>query len=162
MGTTRFVLTPNAAEFPATNFPALTLVNRRPALAFDAATSESGFWTLAVPQGWTGTVTAVIQYIMASATSGGVAFDVAVEAFTPGDAVDLDAATSFDTVNAGNDATVPGTAGYLDVVTVTLANLDSAAVGDYLRLSVARDVADAADTATGDCYVLSCEIRDGA
>ena len=159
---TRFVLSPLAAEFPATNFPALTLVNRRPALGYDTTTSETAYWTVAVPAGWTGTVTLDILYCMASATSGGVAFDVAVEAVTPGDALDLDATTSFDTVNAANDATVPGTAGYLDKVTVTLGNLDGAAVGDYLRISVARDVADAADTAAGDCYLLAAILSDGA
>lgn len=159
---TRLILTPLSAEFPATNFPQLTLSNRRPALAFDASTSETAYWTAVVPQGWTGTVTAVISYAMASATSGGVAFDVAVEAITSGDATDTDATTSFDTVNGGSDASVPGTAGYMEQLSITLSNLDSAAAGDLMRISVARDVADAADTATGDCYVFAVEIRDGA
>lgn len=159
---TRLILTPLSAEFPATNFPQLTLSNRRPVLAYDASTSETAYWTAVVPQGWTGTVTAVISYAMASATSGGVAFDVAVEAITSGDATDTDATTSFDTVNGGSDASVPGTAGYMEQLSITLSNLDSAAAGDLLRISVARDVADAADTATGDCYVLAVEIRDGA
>lgn len=159
---TRLILTPLAAEFPASNFPQLTLSNRRPALAYDASTSETAYWTAVVPQGWTGTVTAVISYAMASATTGGVAFDVAVEAITSGDATDTDATTSFDTVNGGSDASVPGTAGYMEQLSITLSNLDSAAAADLMRISVARDVADAADTATGDCYVLAVEIRDAA
>jgi len=159
---TRLILTPYAAEFPATNFPQLLLVNRHPVLAFDTTTGETAYWTAVIPQGWTGTVTAIISYMMASATSGGVAFDVAVEAVTSGDAVDLDAGTSFDTVNGGSDAAVPGTAGYMEQISITLSNLDSAAAGDLVRISLARDVADAADTAAGDCYVLSVEIRDGA
>ena len=114
------------------------------------------------PGGKTGNRTAVISYAMASATSGGVAFDVAVEAITSGDATDTDATTSFDTVNAGNDGTVPGTAGYMEQISITLTNMDSVAAADYLRISVARDVADAADTATGDCYVFAVEIRDAA
>ena len=159
---TRAVFSPLGAEFPAANFAPLTVVNRRPVLAFDAATSESAYWTTVVPQGFTGAVTLLIQYCMASATTGGVAFDVAVEAITPTDALDLDATTSFDTVNAATDAAVPGTAGYMEVVSVTLTNLDSAAVADYLRISVARDVADGADTATGDLYLVSAELRDEA
>jgi len=107
-------------------------------------------------------VTAVISYAMASATTGGVAFDVAVEALTSGDATDTDATTSFDTVNGGNDSAVPGTAGYMEQLSITLSNLDSAAAGDLVRVSLARDVADAADTATGDCYVFAVEIRDAA
>ena len=159
---TRLILTPLSAEFPASNFPQLTLSNRRPVLAFDASTSETVYWTAVIPQGWTGTVTAVISYAMASATTGGVAFDVAVEALTSGDATDTDAATSFDTVNGGNDSAVPGTAGYMEQLSITLSNLDGAAAGDLVRFSLARDVADAADTATGDCYVLAMEIRDAA
>lgn len=159
---TRFVGTPFSAEFPATNYPLLTLSNRRPVLGFDTTTSETAYWTFVAPQGWTGTVTAVLSYAMATATSGGVAFDVAIEAITSGDALDTDAATGFDTVNAGNDATVPGTAGYMEQLSITLTNADSIAAGDLVRLSVARDVADAADTATGDCYVFAVEIRDAA
>ena len=159
---TRFVGTPLSAEFPASNYPALMLSNRRPVLAFDATTSETAYWTFVAPQGWTGTGTAVISYAMASATTGGVAFDVALEAITTGDAVDTDAATSFDTVNTGTDAGVPGTAGYMEQISVTLTNADSIAAADLVRVSVARAVANATDTATGDCYVLAVEIRDGA
>jgi hypothetical protein len=156
----RFVLSPNSAEYPASNFPALTLVNRRPALAFDAATNETAYWTSIVPQGWTGTITAYIYYIMASATSGDTDWDVAVEAITDADAVDLDATTSFDTTNSTDNTTVPGTAGYMDVISVTLTNADIAAAADYIRFSLTRDAA--SDTATGDAYVLAVEIRDAA
>lgn len=159
---TRFVLSPLAAEFPSSNAPAIGLVNRRPHLAFDTTTSETAYWTVVAPQGVTGTWTAVISYIMASATSGGVAFDVAVESVTTGDAVDLDATTSFDSVNGGNDSAVPSTAGYMEQISITLSNMDSVAAADLLRFSVARDVADANDTASGDCYLLAVEIRDGA
>ena len=159
---TRFVGTPLAAEFPSSNFPQLLLSNRRPVLAFDTTTSETAYWTFVAPQGLTGTITAVISYAMASATSGGVAFDVALEAISSGDALDTDASTSFDTVNAGNDSAVPGTAGYMEQLTITLTNADSVAAADLVRVSVARDVADAADTATGDCYVFAVEIRDAA
>ena len=160
--TTRFVGTPLSAEFPASNYPQLTLSNRRPVLAFDATTSETCYWTTVIPQGWTGTVTAVISYSMASATSGGVAFDVAVEAITSGDATDTDATTSFASVNTGTDAGVPGTAGYMEQISVTLSNLDSATAGDLVRFSLARATSNATDTATGDAYVFALEIRDGA
>lgn len=159
---TRFVGTPLAAEFPSSNFPQLLLSNRRPVLAFDTTTSETAYWTFVAPQGLTGTITAVISYAMASATSGGVAFDVALEAISSGDATDTDAAASFGAVNGGSDSAVPGTAGYMEQITITLTNTDSVAAADLVRVSVARDVADAADTATGDCYVFAVEIRDAA
>lgn len=159
---TRSIFTPYSAEFPATNFPQLLLSNRRPVLAFDASTSETCYWTFVAPQGITGTLTLVVSYAMASATSGGVAFDAALEALSSGDAIDTDAATSFDTANTGTDAAVPGTAGYMEQISITLTNADSIAAGDLVRVSLARNVAHASDTATGDCYVLSAELRDGA
>lgn len=159
---TRVILTPYAAEFPSSNFPQLTLSNRRPVLAFDASTSETAYWTFIAPQGITGTWTAVISYAMASATSGGVAFDVALECLTSGDATDTDATTSFDTVNTGTDAGVPGTAGYMEQISVTLTNADSITAADLVRVSVARATANGTDTATGDCYVFAVELRDAA
>lgn len=157
---TRAIFLPYAAEFPSSNFPALTLVNRRPALALDAATNETCQWTSVAPQGLTGTLTALIYYIMASATSGDTDWDVSLEAVTDGDAVDLDAGDSFGSVNSTDNTTVPATAGYLDVVSVTLTNADSIAAGDYFRLKLTRDAA--SDTATGDALVLAVELRDGA
>ena len=159
---TRAVLLPEAAHYPATNFPALLLSNRRPVLAFDASTSETAYWTFVAPQGITGAWTAVISYAMASATTGGVAFDVALEAISSGDALDTDATTSFDSVNTGTDSAVPGTAGYMEQISITLTNADSVAAADLVRVSVARAVANGADTATGDCYLIACEIREGA
>lgn len=158
---TRFVLTPEAAHFPASNAALLTLINRRPVLAFDAATDESVYWTGIAPQGFTGAVTVVVHYIMASATSGAVYFQAALEAITPGDAVDLDAGTSFDTANSGN-GTVPGTAGYEQAISITMTNADSIAAGDLFRLSLNRDADNASDTAAGDACVLAVELRDAA
>lgn len=162
MATTRVNLLPLSAEFPSSNFAALTIVNRRPALAYDAATDETAYWTFIAPQGLTGTMTAVITYMMASATSGTVGFQVQVEAVTSGDATDLDATTSFDTVNNSASTTVPGTAGYIGQISITLTNQDSIAAADYVRISINRDADGSAitDSATGDCYVLAVEIRD--
>ncbi len=164
MTTTRAVFTPFAAEFPATNFPQLLLVNRRPALAFDAATDEACVWTAIAPQGLTGTMTCVISYVMASATSGAVGFQAYIEAVTAADATDLDAGTSYDTVNNSASTTVPGTAGYLGQISITLTNQDSIAAADYFRLSLNRDADGSAitDSATGDAYVLAVELRDAA
>lgn len=133
---TRVVFTPFAAEFPSSNFPALTMSNRRPVLAFDASTDETCYWTGVAPQGFAGTPTVVVTYAMASATSGSVYFQAALEAITAADAVDTDATTSFDTANSGN-GTVPGTAGYIQQISITMTNADSIAAGDYeIRLSV--------------------------
>lgn len=161
---TRLIFTPNSAEFPASNFPALTIVNRRPVLAFDASTDETAYWTAIAPQGITGTITLVISYMMASATSGTVGIQAQIEAVTDGDATDLDGTTSFDTVNNSASTTVPGTAGYIDQISITMTNNDSLAAADYLRVSINRDADGSAitDSATGDLYLLAAEFRDAA
>lgn len=160
---TRMILTPNAAEFPSANFPQLSRVNNRPVLAFDASTDESCYWTFIAPQGITGTLSAIVTYIMASATSGTVDFEGSIEAISDGDAVDIDAGDSFDTANTITAPTVPGTAGHIDQFTITLTNKDSIAAGDLCRFRLMRDADDATnDTASGDCYVLSVELRDAA
>lgn len=160
---TRFSFSPLSAEFPTSNFGALTLINRRPALAFDAATDETAYWTFVAPQGLTGTITVVVHYIMASATTGSVRFQSQLEAVTPGDATDLDAGTSFDTANSAG-GTVPGTAGYEQSISITMTNADSIAAGDLVRLSLNRDAdgTSGTDDAAGDCYVLAVELRDAA
>lgn len=161
---TRAVCTPLAAEFPATNFPQLLLSNRRPVLAFDAATDETCYWTFVAPVGIVGTWTVVITYAMASATSGAVRFQAAFEAITAGDgAPDTDSATSIDTANS-NGGTVPGTAGLVQQISITMTNQDSIAAGDYVRLVLNRDAdgTSGTDDATGDCYVLAVELRDAA
>ncbi len=159
---TRFVGLPHSAEFPSSNFPQITQINQRPVLAFDAATDETAYWTDVAPQGLTGTITLLIYYVMASATSGNVIFQAQLEAVTDGDATDLDATTSFDTANSSATTAVPGTAGYIDVVSITMTNADSLAAGDYYRISVNRDANNASDTASGDAYVLAIELRDAA
>ena len=159
---TRAVFTPYSAEFPSANFPQLTLSNRRPALAYDAGTQETSQWTGIAPQGLTGTITAVVTYAMATATANLIEFEVSLEAITDGDATDTDAGDSFDTVNS-QSATVPGTAGYIDQLSVTLTNADGLTAGDYYRLKVSRDADDGTnDTATGDAHVYAVELRDAA
>ena len=162
MATTRAVFLPFAAEYPTSNFPQLLLSNQRPALAFDASTDETCYWTGIAAQGLTNALTAVITYAMASATSGAVGFQVAVEAITDGDATDTDATTSFDTANSSATTAVPATAGYIKQISITLTNADSIAAADYARISIDRDAANASDTATGDLYLLVAELRDAA
>jgi hypothetical protein len=134
---------------------------RRSVLAFDASTDESAMWTFVAPQGISGTMAAVVTYCMASATSGKVDFEVAIEAVSDGDSLDLDASTGYATANTITAPTVPGTAGYIDQFSCTLTNDDSIAAGDLVRLKLTRDADDGTnDTATGDCYLLSVEVRD--
>lgn len=161
---TRFSFTPLSAEFPASNYPQLGLINRRPVLWFDAATDESCYWTGVAPATLTGTLTLVITFIMDSATSGTVGVQAQIEAVTADDALDLDATTSFDAVNNSASTTVAATAGYMKQISITLTNKDSIAAGDYFRLSINRDADGSAitDSATGDMGILAVELKDAA
>ncbi len=153
----RYVLTPYAAELPATVFPQLQLVNRRPVLSFDASALELANWTVVAPQGITTPLTAVINYFMATAATGTAIFEVTVEAVTEADALDLAAADSFDAVNSITD-TVPGTLGNLGQGSITLTNNDAIAAGDYVRFRLRSN----GGTAVNDRHVLFVEIRDNA
>ena len=159
MATTRLVLSPLAAEFPSANFAALTLINYRPVLAFDAATDETAQWTFLAPQGMTGTLTAVLSLIGGAASTNPTYWDVSVEAVTTADATDLDAGDSFDSINSGNVA-MGATQGYMVQLSITLTNKDSVAAGDYVRVRVTRDANNASDTFAADAYLLAVEIRE--
>ena len=158
---TRAVFTPLSAEFTATNFPQLLVVNERPVLGFDAATKETAYWTLAAPAGLTGTMTAVLSLIGNAAGTNSTYWEVSVEAVTTADAVALQSTTSFDTVNTGNVA-MPTTQGHMVQLSVTLTNQDSIAAADYVRIRVARDAANASDNFAADAYLLALELRDTA
>lgn len=154
------LLTPESAHFPASNFGALTLLNQRPVIAFDASTVETIYFTIPAIRGIVTPVKIVVTYCMASATSGAVVVGCQVEAISDGDATDIDAGTSFDTTNDSSATTVPGTAGYIDQISVTLTNNDSITAADLTRLAFARRATDAGDTATGDMYLVQIELCD--
>lgn len=156
MADTLAILFPGPVEFPATNpaTPAV-LANGRDALAFDDTTSESIIFAFPMPAQYAaGTITLKVYYAMDTATTGDVDLDASIEAVTDAELVDLD---SFDTVNSVDGTTVPGTANDRDSVSITLTNKDSVAVGESVRLKLARDVA---DTASGDLWVVGVELQE--
>lgn len=157
---TKMVLLPTGAEFPETNYANLTSFNDRPAIEFDPAINQSVQWSFVAPSDLSGGLTAKIFYTMASAVSGDIDIDVSIEAVTDGDTVDLDSSASFDAVNSADNNTVPGTAGYVGVISVTLTNADGVAAGDYVRLRVTRDAV--SDTAAGNMRLIAVELQDSA
>jgi len=160
----RFLFLPEAANLPATNAPAPGVdAQIRPYLAYSDTTDEACDWTFVAPQGLTGALTAVISYYMASATSGAVRMQAAIEAITDGDAIDMDGTSSFDTANS-NGETVPGTGQYPSQLSITMTNADSIAAGDLCRLRFNRDAdgTSGTDDAAGDLHVLAIELRDAA
>jgi hypothetical protein len=126
-------------------------------LLYDASTDEVAMWQYRMPASYNSGITAKIMYAMSSATSGTVEYEVAVMAISDGDSQDTNG-NSFDTVNTGTE-TVPGTAGHLSEISITLTNNDSVVAGDLVYIVLSTDADDGTnDTATGDREVLGVQI----
>ena len=132
----------------------------RPALSFDDTAEEAAVCPeYAMPGQYAGgTLKATLFLYMATDATNDIAFDVFVEAVTALDTLDLEAAVSWDTANAGTASVGGTTAGDLVAITITLANKDSVAAGDLVRFGVRRDTDSANDDASGDAYLSSVEI----
>lgn len=168
MATGSILLSPGAASLPdgsASN--AAPAIQRRKSSAsaptpywtelwFDASTEEQVCWSFRMPADYSSSPALKVQYKMSSATTGGVAFEGRIAAVSDGDAQDVDA-KGFAAANVGT-ATVPGTAGHLDEVSITMTNADSLAAGDFVVVYLNRDPAHASDTATGDAEVVACAL----
>lgn len=126
-------------------------------LAFDASTEEWVCWQRYWPADYSSSPVAKLTYKMASATSGDVVWVVQVAAISDGDSTDADA-KAFGTANSGT-VTVPGTAGHIDVASITVSNADSVAAGDWVVIRVARDADAGGDTATGDAELIGVAIQ---
>lgn len=86
-----------------------------------------------------GTLKCRVTFRMASATSGDINLNVAVEAIADADNFDTDAGSTFDTNNASGAIAVPGTtAGRPKTFDVTLTNNDGLAAGELFRLRIQR------------------------
>lgn len=159
----RASLHPLAMEVPGANFPELKKIGAdRYVLAFDASVDETARWSFAAPVGITPNITLVAHGFMASATSGNVVLAASLEAVTPGDAINLNSASSFDTANTSPATAVPGSTGNPFTVTVAVTNNDSIAAGDWVRIQFSRAATNGSDTAAGDYYLEGIELKDTA
>jgi len=147
---------------PTTTLAALWGVrNQHPILSFDDTTNWYCVFSDVMPQNYAGTtgVTVYIHYAMASAVADTVDWDAAFERI--GDQqLDIDG-DSFAAVQSVDNTTVPGTAGYVDIVSIAFtdgAQMDSVAKGESFRIKINRDAA--SDDATGDAQILKVEIRE--
>lgn len=156
MATGTVILPISGAELDATNPPGIVFVNSRRKLTFDTDTDEVCRWIFRCPQDYASAPVAKVQYAMDVATSGTLQWEVAIMAVSDGDTQDVDS-DNFDTVNA-NSATVPGTVGYLDEISVALTNNGSLAAGDWMCVKLNRDVGVGGDAA-GDAEVWNVSLE---
>lgn len=122
---------------------------------FDASTDEHIMWTFVMPVNYAGTPVVKVHYKCVSGTEETAAFSSAIMAVTDADAQDVDA-DAFDTINIGT-ATTPATAGYLDVISITMTNANSVVASDTVCLVLFRDTSE--DNVTGDIEVINAEFQ---
>jgi hypothetical protein len=134
----------------------------RPCLAFDDTAEEAAVSVeFEMPSQYTGSgLTATVHFAMASDATNDVAIDIFVEAKTWNDNLDMEAASSWATVNAGTKSVGSTTAGDPLSLDITLTNADSVAAGDLVRIGVRRDTDSASDDAVGDMFVYSLTLED--
>lgn len=147
-------------EPPAANYATLDTRNNHNVLDFDGSTNESAVFTGVMPQHYAGGgVTVYIHYSMTSATTDDVDWDVAFERI--GDQqLDIDA-DSFAAVQSVDGTVVPGTSGFVDVVSIPFTNgaqMDSVVAGELFRLKITRDAV--SDTDATDAELHTVEIRE--
>lgn len=123
----------------------------------DASTDEFVVVGFIVPTNYVNTTapTLEVYYKCVSDTSGTAAFEARVACMSDGDSADADA-NAFDTVNAAT-ASIPGTAGHIDVMTITLTNRDSMAAGDWCIIALNRNIS--ADDVTGDIEFFAADFH---
>ena len=159
-GNTLVTFGPLQAEPPSTNFAALSLRNQHPVLAFDATTAETVYFSGVMPRHYAGGgITLYTHWAAATATSGTIGWLAALERIGDGSQdLDADGWAADQTITA---ATVPGTAGLVDITSVAIsagAATDSIAAGEAFRLRITRDVAN--DTAAGDAHLVGIELKE--
>lgn len=158
-GSSSFTVTKNipitGVKFPATNAARLDRSGNSDKLLFDAAVDQCIAWQFIWPTDWTSGGTMRLNGSMVSATSGSVNYNFFLWKNTPGSGVSVDT-ESYDSANACNTATVPGTIHAPFTVTCALTNKDGVAAGDDVLLKLCR--AATVDSATGDGEVGFVEL----
>jgi hypothetical protein len=159
-GNTLLIFTALHNAPPASNPATFDTENGTPVLEFDTTTQEIAIFLGVLPRHYaSGGVTVYVHWAADTATTGTIGWDVAFERIGDGSQdITADGFASAQTVTA---ATVPGTAGLVDITNVAFtdgAQMDSVAVGESFRLRVRRDVAN--DSAAGDAQLLAVEIKE--
>jgi len=159
-GDTLFDFGVQANEPPSSNAAALDVRNGRPVLAFDATADESAIFCGTIPNHYAGGgITITIEWTGASATSGNVVWNTAIERCDTGTDMDAD---SFATAQSAT-AAAPGTSGapaYTTIAHTNGAQIDSALKNETIRLKLTRVGSSGSDTMTGDAHVTRVFARE--
>ena len=153
-------LTPGDAAYDISgNYPVYQKINNREVLSFDKTANRSCIWSGKAPQNLTGNMQLIVDYFIGgTVTTGDLDLDAEIEAINSGDAINLNSASSFDSVNSSDNNSVPGSAGNPGRITITLTNKDGLVAGEDYRVRLTRD--QASDTCTGTMHVFMVELQD--
>lgn len=152
---------PAQNEYTGSNPATPDVRNGRPCLDFDTTTQEIAVFSAIMPDCYTAAANIVvtIEHAATSAETGTIGWDVTLERNPDGTTLTSDGWATAKVVTA---ATVPGTAGISDIVTVTLTggatDTDSVAAGDHFRVRLRRNVS--ADDAAGDAEFYSMRLNE--
>ena len=158
MATIKQVFSPGDAILPASNPAAMVMTQGTnfpvPGLAFDATTQETAYFRMSAMSYGSGNVTATVEWYADTASANGITFGASLAAITPNtDTQDIET-KAFDTEETVADTHLGTTGHRLHSIALTLTETDAVAAGDDVTLRLARKVADASDTMTGDAQVV--------
>jgi len=149
----------NDATFPAAAPAVANSRNAHPILAFDDILEENVVFHNVMSRDYSGgNILVDIDWIAATAITGGVTWGVEFERVIPGGQdIDSDGFAAQKTATG----TANGTSGVVTRTTITLtqAEADAIVAGDSHRLRLERVTADGGDTMIGDAQVLSVIVR---
>jgi hypothetical protein len=157
-GDTLLILSPLGAQFPTSSYATLDFRNNIPVLDYDAAGTESAFWVVNLPRHYGGGgLTAKIDFMASTATSGNVVWGIDYERCT----TDLDA-DSFATQNTVIEAcsATSGIIASASIAHTSGAQIDNMAAGETIRVRVQRLGGNASDTMAGDAELVTLEVRE--
>src|SRR3990167_7751030 len=161
---TLVVFTPHSNEPPAASFATIDTRNSVPVLDFDDTADESAVFGGVLPDSYAGGgLTVTLVWMATSATTGGVSWDVSVEAHAD-DAFDIDA-DGFAAANNSGSATTASATGeqqYTDITFTDGADMDSLVANQSFRLKVTRDAngTTATDDMVGDAELMRVVIKE--
>ncbi len=120
-------------------------------ILFSGSQTEEAIRIIKMPSDFASTPVIKINGSMVTAVAGTIDLVIKCVAVTAGDTFSIDG-RAYDSDNLSGAITVPGTIVYpfATDISISLANNDSVAAADYLKMIIFRDHDSANDTATGD------------
>jgi len=153
-GSKEVVFDANSVSYPSSNPATADSRNGHPIIAYDDTVAESILITSSVSGNYVGGEFDVfVEWVSASATTGGVSWGVEIERSSPGGT--SIASDSFAAQQIGTDTT-NGTSGIITrtLIAFTQSQADSIEAFDTFRMRIQRVVGDVGDDMVGDAQIV--------